>query len=99
MAKKQEKIIMEVTKGEAEYILYERLDNKWYVELQPIFVLAPCLGIAYLIYYLLSNYFQEWLSILLASPFIMVGFYILYLFIKRRQRKASQLYSEMVKGK
>lgn len=98
MEVKQEKVIMEVTRGEAESILYDRLDNKWYVDLQPIFILFPGITISYGLYIWLSKYITEWQAIIATLPIFIVCFYILWLFIKRRNNKAKKLYEEMVKG-
>lgn len=93
----QKKIMMEVTRGEAEAILYERLENKWYVDFQPLFVLLPGVIIAFFIYGWLSNHIAEWQAILAVCPIIVFCFYMLIRFINRRREKASELYETMVK--
>jgi len=86
--KEEEKLLMEVTKSEAMFILYERLENKWYVELEPLFTLGPGVAAVYLIYEYTN------LSLFISLPIVALCFYIFWRQIKRRRDKAQELYKQ-----
>jgi len=92
--KSEEKITMELTRGEAMYVLLERLEDKWYVDLEPLFVFAPMIIISYIVYLVASRLYIEWVAWLFTVPPIMFGFLIMYRQFKKRQKKAETLYEE-----
>jgi hypothetical protein len=92
---KEEKIIMEVTKGEAVSILDERLEDKWWVTLEPLLILAPGMFLAYAVYEILSQRFNEWIALFCAFPVIALAFVLLNASQKLRRRKAETLYEEL----
>jgi len=93
-----EKITMEVTKGEAMSILIERLENKWYVDLEPMFVLAPTILIAYGLYAFVSSKSNDWYGLFASMPILAIAFYILFRLIKRRRHQAKELYEQYKEG-
>ncbi len=95
MKKDEEKVTMEVTKSEAMFVLFDRLENKWYVDLEPIFIFLPGMGIAYLVYSLIAKSFNTWWGVSAVVPIMVLGIYLLLRQMKKRRIKAETLYEEM----
>ena len=91
----EEKVIMEVTKGEAMFILRDRLDNNWKSDLMPVFILGPTIIIAYFIYELLDTRLCIYLALTPSILIIAAGVTLLFGSFKKQNKVAERLYQEM----
>jgi len=97
MKKKEEKVIMEITKGEAMFILHERLVNNWKSDLMPVFILAPTIIIAYFIYVLLDTRLCIYLALTPSILIIAAGFILLIRSFRKQSKAAERLYRDYMK--
>ena len=91
----EEKVVMEVTKGEALFVLGERIDNTWQHELMPVIILAPAIIIAFLFYELLPDTWSPWACLTATMPIIVVAVYLIFKWYKSGEKKAMKQYELM----